>query len=169
MHKKSHLLALIAFTFSVSAFADIYKRVDADGRITYTNIPSKEATRLDFDPDARTIDNNRPRQPGNLGNKRTASPDSFPKIDKQTQNNRDGKRKEILKNELDAEKKALMHTKQAYIDIETNSEISKNSKGQANPHAPKFQEKMKALQVDIDNHQNNIKLLQKELDALRLN
>jgi SMC interacting uncharacterized protein involved in chromosome segregation len=34
-------------------------------------------------------------------------------------------------------------------------------------NVPKFQEKMKRLQADVDSHENNIKLLQKELDNLR--
>ncbi|MDO9394149.1 MAG: DUF4124 domain-containing protein, partial [Methylotenera sp.] len=52
MKKTLYLVTLIVIAFSGSAFAEIYKRVDADGRITYSNIKTKGATRLDFDPDA---------------------------------------------------------------------------------------------------------------------
>ena len=47
--------------FSVATKAEIYKHVDADGRITYSNIKSKGATRLDIDPDSNVIKNDRPR------------------------------------------------------------------------------------------------------------
>ena len=39
--KKHLFLSLIAITLSSHAFAEIYKRVDADGRVTYSNIKSK--------------------------------------------------------------------------------------------------------------------------------
>lgn len=172
MKKTLSLLTLIAIAFSSSAFAEIYKRVDADGRITYSNIKTKGATRLEFDPDANTISNDRAKVTGNgSANKRTATPEGFPKVDKQTQNNRDGKRQEILQSELDSEKEALEAAKKAYAEGAEKPEVyqKKNANGTTSTfrNVPKFDEKMKDLQADVDSHENNIKLLQKELDALR--
>ncbi|MDP1658021.1 MAG: DUF4124 domain-containing protein [Methylotenera sp.] len=170
MKKTISLITLIALAFSGSAFAEIYKRVDADGRITYSNIKTKGATRLEFDPDANTISNDRSKTTGNessSANKRTATPESFPKVDKQTQNQRDSKRQDILQSELDAEKAALEQAKQAYAEGESKPEVYKAANGATMRNVPKFQEKMKGLQADVDVHENNIKLLQKELDNLR--
>lgn len=156
--------------FSVATKAEIYKHVDADGRITYSNIKSKGATRLDIDPDSNVIKNDRPRtnnNRANANNNRTATPSDFPKVDKQTQNNRDSKRQEILQNELEGEKAALAQAKKAYAEGEANPEMVRHADGKTFRNVTKFQEKMKSLQADVDGHENNIKLLEKELESLR--
>jgi len=172
MKKTLSLVTLMVIAFSSNAFAEIYKRVDADGRITYSNIKTKGATRLEFDPDANTIVNDRPKSTSkssnsSAGNKRTPTPEGFPKVDKQTQNQRDGKRQEILQNELDSEKVALEEAKKAYTEGEAKPEVYKTANGATMRNVPKYQEKMKSLQDDVDSHENNIKLLQKEIDNLR--
>lgn len=171
MKKTLSLLTLLAIAISSNAFAEIYKRVDADGRITYSNIKTKGATRLEFDPDANTIANDRPKSTNkssssSTSNKRTPTPEGFPRVDKQTQNQRDGKRQEILQNELDSEKAALEEAKKAYAEGEAKPEVYKTANGATMRNVPKFQEKMKNLQADVDSHENNIKLLQKEIDNL---
>ncbi len=171
MKKTLSLLTFLAIAYSGNAFSEIYKRVDADGRITYSNIKTKGSTRLEFDPDANTIANDRPKSTNkssssSTSNKRTSTPEGFPRVDKQTQNQRDGKRQEILQNELDSEKTALEEARKAYAEGEAKPEIYKTANGATMRNVPKFQEKMKSLQDDVDSHENNIKLLQKEIDNL---
>ncbi len=163
MKKYLYIFAIVTAIFSSYAFAEIYKRVDADGRITYSNIKTKGATRLELDPDANTISNDRAKV---IANKRTATPDGFPKVDEQTQNQRDGKRQDILKSELDAEMAALAQAKKAFAEGQAKPEVFQTANGTFR-NVAKFEAKMKSLQADVDSHQNNIKLLQKELDALR--
>lgn len=167
MKKYLLLLTLGSIALCHNAYAEIYKRVDEDGRVTYSNSKTKGAVRLELDPDANTISNNRPKP---STSKRTATPDAFPKVNKQTQSQRDDKRKEILQSELEAEKTALADAKKAYAEGESNPEVyqKKNANGTTSTfrNVPKFDEKMKNLQADVDNHQKNIELLQKEIDAL---
>jgi len=165
--KKHLFLLLISLTASTAAVAEIYKHVDADGRVTYSNIKSKGATRLEIDPDASNISNDRTKAKSSSASKRTATPDSFPRVDKDMQNQRDGKRRSILQNELDAEKAALEEAKKAYSEGESNPEVYRTANGQTFRNMPKFDEKMKSLKENVDNHQKNIELLQKELDSLR--
>lgn len=167
MKKYLLLFVCINLVLASNAYAEIYKRVDPDGRVTYSNVKTKGATRLELDPDANTISNDRPRP---SANKRTPTPESFPKVDKQTQNQRDDKRKDILQSELEAEKAALAQAKQAYAEGESKPEVyqKKNANGTTSTfrNVPKFEEKMKNLQAEVDSHQKNVELLQKELDAL---
>jgi regulator of protease activity HflC (stomatin/prohibitin superfamily) len=167
MKKYLYLFLFINLAISGNAYAEIYKRVDADGRVTYSNVKTKGATRLELDPDANTISNDRPKA---IANKRTPTPEGFPKVDKQTQNQRDDKRKDILQSELEAEKAALAQAKQAYAEGESKPEVyqKKNANGTTSTfrNVPKFEEKMKGLQAEVDNHQKNVELLQKELDSL---
>ena len=166
--KKHLFLTLLAFTVSTSAVAEIYKHVDADGRVTYSNIKSKGAIRLEIDPDTNSIGNERSKtKTTSATSKRAATPESFPRVDKDTQNQRDGKRRSILQGELDAEKAALEEAKKAYAEGESNPEVYHTASGQTFRNVPKFEAKMKGLKENVDNHQKNIELLQKELDSLR--
>lgn len=172
MKKYMPLFSLIPAVFlamlpSYVSSAEIYKRVDADGRITYSNIKTKGAIRLALDPDANIIGSDSTKNTEKATSKRrTPTPDSFPRVDKELQNQRDGKRQDILKNELDSEVAALEQAKKAYAEGESNPEVFKAANGKTFRNVPKFDEKMKGLKADVDSHENNIKLLQKELDAL---
>lgn len=163
--KKHLFFAIITLIFSHLACAEIYKHVDADGRVTYSNIKSKGAVRLELDSDSNN--NGRANASKAAPNKRTATPEGFPRVNKDTQNQRDDKRRSILKTELEAEKMALDEAKKAYAEGEANPEVYKTASGQTFRNVPKFEEKMKGLKENVDNHQKNIELLQKELDSLR--
>ena len=166
--KKHLFLTLFAFTVSTSALAEIYKHVDAEGRVTYSNIKSKGAIRLEIDPDTSSISNERSKTKATgTTSKPTTTPESFPRVDKDTQNQRDSKRRSILQSELDAEKAALEEAKKAYAEGEANPEVYHTASGQTFRNVPKFEAKMKSLKENVDNHQKNIELLQKELDSLR--
>ncbi|MBM3351141.1 MAG: DUF4124 domain-containing protein [Betaproteobacteria bacterium] len=166
--KKYLFLSLFALTLSNFAFAEIYKHIDADGRVTYSNIKSKGAVQLELDPDVHTISNKRVRASERNGaNKRTSIPEDFPRVDRNTQSQRDEKRRDILFNELTAEKATLEQAKRAYTEGEANPEVYKTVDGKTFRNVPKFEEKMKNLQAEVDSHQKNIGLLQKELDSLK--
>ena len=172
-------ILLSALILPQLAHAEIYKTVDSEGRVTYSNVKIKGAKKLDLEPADTSFgtgagkgDSTEKRAPQT----RTATPASFPKVDAGTQNQRDGKRKDILQGELDAEKKALEDAKKAYAEGESNPEVfrtpivigkdGKKSGGNTLRNVPKFQEKMKNLQADVDAHQRNIELLQKEINAI---
>jgi len=164
--KKHSLFALLILLFSHAAVAEIYKHVDADGRVTYSNIKTKGAVRLEIDSDSGAI--NTPAEAKKVApNKRTATPQNFPRVSKDAQNERDAKRRSILQAELDAEKIALEEAKKAYAEGEEKPEVYRTANGKTFRNVPKFEAKMKELQENVDNHQKNIELLQKELDSLR--
>jgi hypothetical protein len=165
--KKQFIFTIISLLFSHIAFAEIYKNVDADGRVTYSNIKSKGAVRLEIDTNANSVGNIPAKTNKPAPNKRTSTPDEFPRVTKDTQNQRDDKRRAILQTELEAEKLALAEAKKAYIEGEENPEVYKTASGQTFRNVPRYEEKMKNLKENVDNHQKNIELLQKELDSLR--
>jgi hypothetical protein len=165
-------ILLTAFMLPQFALAEIYKHVDADGRITYSNVKIKGAKKLALEPadtsfgtGASNTDSNEAgakRSPSS----RTTTPASFPKVDANTQNQRDGKRKDILQSELDAEKRALEDAKKAYAEGEAKPEVYRTKDGKVLRNVPKFQEKMSGLQANVDAHQRNIELLEKEINSI---
>jgi 1,2-phenylacetyl-CoA epoxidase PaaB subunit len=171
MNKQIIFLCMVLTGFIATAVhAEIYKHVDADGRITYSNVKIKNAKKLDLEP-ADTNFGNTPKPANkNSDGAKSSTPSDFPKVDSNTQNQRDAKRKDILKSELASEKQALERAKQAYTEGESNPEVYqvKNANGSTSTfrNVPKYQEKMKALQAEVDAHQRNIDLLTKELNQI---
>ncbi len=154
------ILCLSIILLSNTTHAEIYKSIDENGHITYSNVPLKGASKLNLDPSTP------PSSGGGARSAKTPTPASFPKVDAKTQDQRDDKRKEILSSELDAEKKALEEAKKAYADGAANPEMFTAANGKRFRNMAKYQEKVDKLQADVDAHQRNVELLQKELDAL---
>lgn len=150
----------------LSAHAEIYKHVDAEGRVTYSNVKIKGAKKLYLEPSDTSFGNSSDGETKRNPSAKTPTPASFPKVDAGTQNQRDNKRKEILQAELATEKQALDQAKKAYAEGEANPEVFRTADGAIRRNVPKFQEKMKALQENVDAHQRNIELLQKEISSI---
>jgi hypothetical protein len=158
------LTYIIAFMFPLTSQAEIYKHVDAEGRVTYSNVKIKGAKKINLEPadtDFGTNTNKESKTPS-----RETTPNNFPKVDSQTQKSRDNSRKEILLSELESEKKALEQAKKAYEEGKSNPETFKTANGGIGRNVAKFQEKMEKLQSDVDVHQRNIELLNKEISNI---
>ena len=93
------ITAALAFLVISSSYAEIYKHVDAQGRVTYSNVPIKGATKLNLEP-LTTV-------PAPRAKTSTPTPAGFPKVDNDTQKKRDDTRRKILEEELAAEEKLL--------------------------------------------------------------
>lgn len=165
MHKEFKLLAfLITCLFSFSAHAEIYKRVDANGRVTYSNVKIQGGKKINIEPAYKASGNKSSAEYGNRKKSYKSSPDKFPKVDNNTQNSRDAKRREILQEELNQEKQALKKAKKAYDEGAANPEVSRGANGKTFRNVAKYNEKMKNLQATVDAHTRNINLLEKELN-----
>jgi hypothetical protein len=108
---KRNLLYGISVAFSAffapAVQGEIYKHVDDQGRVTYSNAPIKGAVKLNLDP-LTTVPAPRHRTS-------TPSPADFPKVDNDTQKKRDDTRRKILDEELVAEVKLLADATKAQL------------------------------------------------------
>lgn len=159
----------LSLIIAAPVFADTCKYEDADGRIIYTNVPLKGAKKLTcfgFDGSVKSSGSTAPR---------ANTPANFPKVDTNTQKQRDDVRRKVLEEELEAEQKALDQAKKDYAEGESDPEVfkttitGKDGKPQTvtRRNVVAFEEKMKKLQENVDLHQKNIEMLQKELAGLR--
>ena len=99
------LFALVAAGLAMPAQAAIYKYVDAEGNITFTDRYRPGATKLvDTPGDASTAAPRKSRRHA------SPSPANFPKVDRQTQSRRDDVRRTLLLEERGNEEKALAGT-----------------------------------------------------------
>jgi hypothetical protein len=156
---KKIIVALPLLLSGLTVQAEIYKHVDADGHVTYSNMPMKGATRLNLEPlpPANPSSSSKPRSPG------TSSPAGFPKVDQETQKQRDSKRQEILNNELESERQALEEAKKNLTEGQEAPEVYRGKDGKTYRNVNKYDEKIEKLQEDVTLHQKNIELLEKEL------
>lgn len=144
---KLKLTILLSAALSLSAQAEIYKYVDENGRVTYSNIPKKGARKLDLEP-LSTMPGAKPQ----------ASPNNFPKVDSSTQKKRDDSRRKILEEELAAEEKQLADAKKALAEGEgTRMGDERNYQ--------KYLDRVQKLKDDVAQHEKNVNALQKELSG----
>lgn len=177
MKKILLISGLIAGSFSFTAHADIYKCVGDSGIPAFVDGKTKAGSNYKncvlFIRDDSASGRSSTSGGGKAGRQsqtKTATPADFPRVDHQTQNQRDDKRKGILQQELEAEKQALEEAKNAHAEGESKPEVYQkkgaDGKTQTFRNVPKFEEKMQKLQSDVDTHEKNIELLQKELDSI---
>src|SRR5436190_17303886 len=98
---RTSLLIGLGLFLIFPAHAEIYKYVDENGRVTYSNVPIKGGKRVNL-PEVSTV-------PG----QKSATPSSFPKVDDKTQKDRDDVRRKILEDELKVEEAALTDAQKA--------------------------------------------------------
>ncbi len=176
MKKILLISGLVVASFSLTAHAAIYKCVGDSGIPAFVDGKTKKASNYKncvlFIRDGSASSGSASSGGNDAGRQsqtKTATPADFPRVDRQTQNQRDDKRKEILRQELEAEKLALEEAKKARAEGESSPEVyhkkGADGKTQTFRNVPKFEEKMQKLQSDVDTHEKNIDLLQKELDS----
>lgn len=150
----------LALAFAaVPAHADVYKCVDADGHITYTNARSAAKS-------CKVLSQDRLSTVPGGGRVSTPSPANFPKVDGDTQKARDNDRRKILDQELANEQKNLDQARKDVAEQE----------GVVHPHeriaggginAAKVQERVQAYRDKVALHERNIEALKKEIGNLK--
>lgn len=149
---------------ALPAAAEIYKSVDENGRITYSNVPSKGAKKLDLEPlTSVPMPKAKPRAtgaaPGAVDN---TTPADFPRVDSETQKKRDTTRRGILEEELRSEEKMLEEARRAYDEGSRTLKLGEESK-----NSPKYLERMARLKDGVTTHENNIQAVRRELSNLK--
>jgi hypothetical protein len=152
--KLRYLLMLCSLCHIGWVQAEIYKRIDADGHVTYSSTPLKGSKVLHLTP--------LPTIPPPPRERSQESPANFPRVDSATQKVRDNSSRKILENELATEEKALT---EARANLQKGAEspelLTKN--GKSEPNVAKQNEKMSALQKQVQTHERNIAALKSEL------
>jgi hypothetical protein len=106
---------LLCSAATTASAATIYKHVDKDGHVTFTNVPMRGARAVLVTPAADET----PPVPPRASSPRPASaaaPAHIPSVDSGTQRQRDAGRRRILQTELDNEQRALGEARQSLQD-----------------------------------------------------
>ncbi len=98
---------------------------------------------------------------------RNPSPSDFPRVDNNTQRNRDDTRGKILKDELATEDKLLADARHKLKAGEGNLGVFTGEDGKTYRNIAKYEEKIKSLQGQVILHEKNIEALKIELSKIR--
>lgn len=151
-----YLVLALVLALSASALrAQMYECVDASGQKLFTNMKSqaKGCKLLDIGP-INTVP--APKPPG----KAAPTPANFPKVDADTQKQRDTDRRRILEQELANEQKLLG---QAQKDLAEQESIRLGSE----KNYQRVIDRLEPYQKKVRLHENNVANLKKELANLR--
>jgi hypothetical protein len=148
-------LLLLAMLVASAAHAQIYECVDASGNKRFTNIKAeaKGCKLLDVGP-INTVPSPKPPV------KAAPGPASFPKVDVETQKQRDGDRRRILEQELANEQKQLAAAQKELTDQQAVRDGSERN-------YQRVLDRLEPYQKRVRQHENNIENLKKELANLR--
>jgi hypothetical protein len=146
------------------SWADIYKYTDSNGVTTYTNIKPEGKSKAELIISGPKTTESSPALREKKLPAKTPTPANFPKVDNQTQNQRDLKRRELLSSELEKEKQALANAKQLYEEEKNIPEVYRGANGKTFRNVAKYEEKLHVIEAEIQAHERNIELLNKELN-----
>ena len=160
------LAAGLMWAGAAGAQTTVYKCVDAQGRVEFTDTNKRGCKALDLPgyipaPPQRSAPPPAVRQ-GSLAPAPAAapSPANFPRVDTSQQRVRDDDRREILNEELRAEEQKLAEQKREF----NNGEPARN--GNERNYA-KYQERVGQMREDINRTERNIEALRREIANIR--
>jgi hypothetical protein len=163
MRQLAFVFLLLAASLSARANNHIlYECVDANGAKQFTNIPAnpKACKVLNVGPVSA------PSAPASGAAKgagkapQVATPSSFPRVDRQLQQQRDNDRRRILEQELGTEEKLLAQAKKELSEQEAVRLGSERNYSRTLDRVEPFQKKVKL-------HEDNVANLRKEISKIR--
>jgi hypothetical protein len=159
------MVAALLLAASGTVRADIYKHMDEDGRITFTNIYRKGAVKVEVESAAHTpAASGKPTTGARTANKPkpvAVSPASFPRVSTQTQKQRDDSRRRILDQELANESGLLEQARGALTEGKVVRPGDERNDYRA--YISRVQRLMETVQL----HEQNVLAIQQEISLLR--
>jgi len=156
-----HIQILLTCVFLVPtlAQAEIYKYVDENGEVTFTDVYKKGSKRIDLP----SLPNNLSHGGGGKLQKRASyqpSPGNFPRIDVATQQRRDDIRRQVLQDEVTAERKNADEARRQLAlgeRLQPGEKVSDSS----------YVNRVKKLRSTITEHDQNVSSIQREINNLK--
>ena len=139
----------------------MYKCVDADGRVTYTNDPSlaRGCKLLDSGQAVSTVP--APvRPPAASSGTGSSTPSSFPRVSAGDQRARDDGRRQVLESELRTEEEALAQAERNLLEQESVRLGNERN-------YQKVLDRLQPFKDKIELHKRNIEALRREISGLK--
>jgi hypothetical protein len=160
------IAAALAAPGAAHAQSTVYKCVDEQGRVEFTDITRRGCKALDLpgliQAPARRAAVPAPQQgtPASRAPAQASTPANFPRVDTSAQKVRDDDRRDILNDELRSEEKRLADLRRNFNNGEP--ERQGNERNYA-----KYQERVAQMRDDLSRTERNIEALKREIANLR--
>jgi hypothetical protein len=153
MTRYNLVLTVLSALLAGTAYADIWECVDGSGNKRYTNIKSeaKGCRLLNVGP-TNTVSSGKPQA--------RAAPPGFPKVDGETQKQRDNDRRRILERELASEQKLLEQARNELAEQDSMRLGSERNYQRVLDRLEPYRKKVKL-------HEDNVANLRRELAGSR--
>lgn len=160
---KRWILMLLCYGLAGAAQAEIYKRVDKDGHVTYSSSPMKGARKIEL-PQLPTM----PAQPVPARTKTNKPAENAElRVSRETQDRRDDARRKILEDELASEEKALAEARARLQEAQDTPQVYTGADGKTYRNMAKYEETVASAQADVASHEQNVRALKTELSNLK--
>ena len=147
---------LLSLILAAPAQAEIYKYVDENGQVTFTDVYKKGAQRMDL-PGAPKLLAPAGKAPARAS---TPSPANFPRIDAGTQKRRDDIRRQVLQDEIDGERR---NAEEARRQLTLGERLQPGERATD----PSYVNRVNRLRAALQQHEQNVTAIQRELANLR--
>ncbi|MHB1214466.1 MAG: DUF4124 domain-containing protein [Thiobacillus sp.] len=148
---------LLCLILAAPAQAEIYKYIDENGQVTFTDVYRKGAKRIELPgaPAPLPIRDKAPRRASY-----NPSPADFPRIDAGTQKRRDDIRRQVLEDEISGERRNAE---------EARRQLALGERLQPGERATDatYSNRVKKLRATMQQHEQNIASIQHELANLK--
>ena len=145
------LVALLLTAYAPALRADIYECVEPNGNKRFTNIKAEaKGCKVLIVAPTNTVPSPRPQGKG------AATPSNFPRVDTDTQRQRDSERRRILEQELGSEEKLLAQARKELADQEAVRLGSERNYQRVLDRLEPYKKKVKL-------HEDNVASLKREL------
>ena len=150
------VLLFMSLVLPMLAQAEIYKYVDENGQVTFTDVYRRGAKRVDLPGAPTTL----PNSGGSKPQKRAYSPADFPRIDAATQKKRDDIRRQVLEDEVSAERQNA---------DEARRQLALGERLQLGERATDstYLNRVKKLRDTVAQHEQNVSAIQREITNLK--
>ena len=150
---------MLLMGLAVSAHAEIYECMDGSGNKRFTNVKSEAAGCKPMNlPPVSSVP--APKPGANPAESRSTTPDSFPRVDPSTQQQRDTGRRKILEQELANEERMLDQAKKELAEQESTRLGNERN-------YQRVLERLEPYKKKVALHESNIANLRKEMASLR--
>jgi len=148
---------LLCLILAAPVQAEIYKYVDENGQVTFTDVYRKGAKRIEL-PGAPASLPNRDKAPRRASY--NPSPADFPRIDAGTQKRRDDIRRQVLQDEISGERR---NADEARRQLALGERLQPGERATDTSHI----NHVKKLRAAIQQHEQNVASIQRELANLK--
>ncbi|MFP5409868.1 MAG: DUF4124 domain-containing protein [Gammaproteobacteria bacterium] len=147
---------LLCLTLAAPAQAQIYKYVDENGQVTFTDVYRKGAQKIELPGAPAPLPSARPGMP----RVSVPSPANFPRIDAGTQKRRDDIRRQVLQDEMDSERR---NAEEARRQLTLGERMLPGERATD----ASYLNRVNRLRATVQQHEQNVTSIQRELANLR--